>query len=258
MITVLKLMNDFIEIKKTKIQNEEQSSNLLNLIDQCQTNLNLSFVNKIEIDPELLELPIDSLLKKVDISDINTFIFITHRFINKKDRDQHVKMFHRGELVEFLINTREQQELLCCKTKRKDEYIKFSFKFIRRELLKKFRLNLGVEADKMQVKHMFNRKYLKNDKKAILYFESFDVSKKGLKVLNPFAKLKTMMQGVQKNGYIEALIKEYIWEKKSFVLEDSFCFVRFMDEILSRQHKHSMVVQGVLNSLNQFDEFFYV
>jgi hypothetical protein len=226
------------------------------IINKCKNAEN--FTTKIEIQKNLLNLSLEDLIKLIDIKDVNTYLLITHRFISKKDKDQQMKLIHHGKLYEFSLNTFEQQQLLCCKTKRKDELIKFSFKFIRRELVKKFRATVGPTMDKMKVKHMFNKRYLHGNKGAIKYFESFDVSKKGLKILDEFKKLKTMMLGVQKKGYIEALIKEYIWKKGSQILEDSFSFRKFVEEILSRQHKHSMVVQGVLNSLNQFEHFFYV
>ena len=95
---------------------------------------------------------------------------------------------------------------------------------------------------KSKLKKVFYKKYLNGDIQAIKYFESFDLSRKGLETLKEFSELKKMMLLFQEKKYIATLVQEYIFEKSDEVLKEDITFQQFIKEILSRQHKHSVIM----------------
>jgi len=217
--------------------------------------------SKVPVDLELGTLSIEELISKFNVEDFCTYLILGHTYIYKKNKKVKIKIIHKKKLFEFDLTCREQRDILCCKTKRKDELIKLSFKFIRRQVFKNFKQNHKrrfEDTHKSKLKKMFYDKYLNSDNQAIKYFESFDLSRKGLETLKEFGELKKMMVNFQEEKYISALTQDYIFEKSDDVLKEDFSFQQFIKEVLSRQHKHSVVLQGIINSLEQFIEFFQV
>jgi hypothetical protein len=172
-----------------------------------------------------------------------------------------IRVIYQSKEIRFEMTSKEQIRILCCKKKRKDELIKFSFKFIRRHIYLDFRKKYfenDPNVSKKKVKEKFHDIYLNNDKKSIKYFESFDVSRKGLLTLKNFHELKKKIRDFQRSKYLQLLIKEYIFEQSDEILTDDLTFQEFIDDSLSRQHKHIMVIQGVINSLELFIDYFTI
>ena len=260
-LTLMKMVRDFIYIKSEKGELAHDQHQMANLIRLSNHSSQDSFRNKIIIDETLCSLSIDALLSRFDITDFYTYLILGHTYIKKKERQVRVKLKHNDTLYSFIMTSREQRDLLCFKIKRKDELIKFSFKYIRRQIFKEFRekhKRRFEEPDRNKLKQIFFNQYFKGDKEAITYFESFDLSRKGLEILRGYSDLKEMMCSFQEGKYIKSLVHEYIFDKSDDILKEHLGFQGFVKEVLSRQHKHSVVVQGVLNSLDQFIQFFQV
>lgn len=258
-LTLMRLMNDFVEVKTGKSCSTNKY--VESLVRSSRKNSQSSFTNKVKVDVSLLDSSVEQLINLFNIEDFNTYLVLGHTYIYKKNKRIRIKLYHRGELRELDLTCKEQRDILCCKTKRKDELIKFSFKFIRRQVFKKFKQNHKrrfEDTHKSKLKKIFYKKYLNGDEQAIKYFESFDLSRKGLETLKEFSELKKMMLMFQEDKYIAALTQDYIFEKTDEVLKEDISFQQFIKEVLSRQHKHSVVMQGIINSLEQFIEFFQV
>lgn len=257
----MKLVNHFLELKKSPKKNEFKKSEISSLIMDANENLISKMKSKIKIDSDWLQMNLESLIAMFDIRDFMSFLVLAHTNIPKKKKKLKFIINHKNEKIKFEYSIREQVNLLCCKIKRKDELIKFSFKFIRRQILKQFQEENKYKldkSDKLKIKQIFYSKFLNNNNEAIQYFESFDLSRKGLNVLSKYSFLKEMMVKFCFNHYIEAMINDYIYRKSDQIFEEDLNFSVFLTEVLSRQHRHSIVVQGVINSLEQFIEFFKV
>lgn len=257
-LTLMRIMNDFLEIKSSRAAGPKYMDHL---ISNSKKPSPMVFSNKVRVDASLENLSIRQLIDLFDISDFATYLVLGHTYIYKKHKKVRVKVVHRGRVCQFDMTCREQRDILCCKTKRKDELIKFSFKFIRRQVFKNFKQTHKrrfEDTHKSKLKQMFYDKFLCGDAQAIKYFESFDLSRKGLETLKEFSELKNMMVLFQEREYIGALTQDYIFEKSDEILKEDFTFQQFIKEVLSRQHKHSVVMQGIVNSLEQFIEFFQV
>ena len=258
-LTLMRIMNDFLNFK-TNPNSNKKLNYMKDLIENIPKN-NVSYCSKIHVNKSLMNLSIEDLINSFDIEDFTTYLVLGHTYIYKKHKKAKIKIDHKGTIFEFDLTCREQRDILCCKTKRKDELIKFSFKFIRRQVFKIFKMNHKRRFEnthKSKLKKVFYKKYLNGDIQAIKYFESFDLSRKGLETLKEFSELKKMMLLFQEKKYIATLVQEYIFEKSDEVLKEDITFQQFIKEILSRQHKHSVIMQGIINSLEQFIEFFQV
>lgn len=261
MLTLLNLVNQFLEFKIRGQELESGHQLLARLVLRANDNDTQSMSSELRVDPAHLSLSLEQLISLFDIRDFAVYLILAHTYIPKKKKQVKVTLQHKQRRYKFEFSIREQVNLLCCKIKRKDELVKFSFKFIRRQMLRQFQEENKYKLDKSdraRLKHIFYAKFLSNDKNAIRYFESFDLSRKGLKVLSEFTQIKQMMVQFCKNYYIEAMLNEYIYRKSDKILREDLDFVEFLTEVLSRQHKHSVVVQGVMNSLEQFIDFFNI
>lgn len=260
MLTLMRVMNEYLE-EKTQSTPSAEHKTIRTLINNCKRSGGSHFQNRVKVDPSLPTKPLHDLVQLFDVEDFSTYLILAHTYIYKKNKKVAIKIRHKRRTFEFDLTCKEQKDLLCCKTKRKDELIKFSFKFIRRQVFKNFKQNHKrrfEDTQKSKLKDLFYRKFLNGDSRAISYFESFDLSRKGLETLKEFTELKKMMVAFHKDKYISALTQDYIFEKTDDVLKEDISFGQFIHEILSRQHKHSVVIQGIVNSLEQFIEFFQV
>ena len=215
----------------------------------------------IKVPAELLTKDIETLIDMIDIEDIQTFLLLNHIFINNKNIRTKIDIIHKGKLYKFFMSSRMQNLVMCCKTKRKDELVKFSFKYIRKQVYKEFQEKnekMFPGANKYTLKKEFNKRYVGENYKAIDYFESFDLSKEGLCTLKQLKNLNNLMMEFQKTRFIQILINEYIIEKQDLSLRNDLYLKEFLWEVLSRQHKNSMTTMSVLNSLDQFISFFSV
>ena len=215
--------------------------------------------SKENIDPSLIEMSISDLIGQLKIQDVQTFITIGRIMISRKMKKRKVSLIHQGKAIEFYLTKQEQMNVLFCKAKRKDELLKLGFKFIRRQILDEFQEKHKMKVqdpNKMTLKKAFYKNYFGEDQRAAEYFESFDISKKGYDILSNHTKLISKMKNFCSSKFIEDMIKHYILEKSSDVVKKEMNIKEFFVELLSRQHKHSVTIQAIINSQEQIFDFF--
>ena len=257
----MKILNDFFKIKSEKGNMENQQAPLTCLIRSIKNSW-IGHINiKIKVDMSLLSLSIEDLISKIDIRDCASYLIMGHTYLHKHKKETEVNFIHKGEKVKLIFTKKEQKDILCCKTKRKEELNKFSFKFVRREILKIFKEEHETELENKNqefVKKHFYNKVLQGDEQAALAFESLDLPKNSLEHLKVFPLLKQRIKDFNKHHYVEALANKYIMKKPDTVMKEDLAIQDFIEEAMSRQHKNSIVMQGVLNSLEQFICFFRI
>jgi hypothetical protein len=255
----MKVMNEYISLKTSNKKITFKLNAVAYMIELSRQFNGEAMKDKITVDPRLLTLSLEELLNKIDITDLSTYIILNHVYVYKNNQTVEVKLNHKGKDISFSITKKEQRDILCCKTKRKDELVKMSFKFIKRKILKEFELKEKLKNKKIgktSCKNKFFKTFLNGDATGIKFFEFFDLSKKRLKVLKTFSKLMNELKQYKDDKFIKEMIKEYILENSNDLLNEQMGLDGFMTIILSRQHKHSMVVQHILNSLKEFSDFF--
>lgn len=255
-LTLIKLVEQFL-LFKTQNEPENMFMNFfMNDYQLSKDNQNQNNIQLLSIDKDLLDKDIYDMIDQVDIECLQIYIFLSNVFICKKEKKKNISFIYKNFQYEFIYKIDEQERILSCKTKRKDELVKFSFKFIRRQILKDYTIQNKKKHNLNELKYKFYLKYMKSNRKAINYFESFDVSKKGLLILEPYTELIKLIKNFKSKKYIERVIDEYIMLKTDPSITKSISFRNFVEESLSRQHKQSIVIQNIINSLEIFENFF--
>lgn len=257
-LTLIKIVEEFLLYKTQERPMNVYTEFFKKISNLDKNDKNTKIDHTIPINKDHLNKNIYELTEEVDIECLQMYIFLSNIFINKKDKAKNISFIYKNHQYDFIYRMQEQEKMLCCKIKRKDELIKFTFKFIRRQIMRDFMNQYKKKLSYTQLKHKFYSIFLNSDKKAIKYFESFDVSKKGLLILEPFTNLSRLMNEFKSHQYIQRVMEEYIMIKVDPSIKKSISFRSFVEESLSRQHKQSLVVQNIINSLEIFEEFLII
>ena len=252
-LSLLHIMDKFIDYKLSDYKDDKTLMN--QIIRSCNSNTMEYNQFRLKIRRDFLGMSIEDLISKFNMTQINTYIVIAHRIIHKKEKRPKITLQYKSKEIFFWITSKEKMKVLCCKRKRKDELIKFSFKFIRRQILANFKKKHFSQdnwSNKKNIKEKFYQIYFNNNAQAISHFESFDIPQKEIMVLREYKAFKELVLDFQKQNYIPELIRQYIFENKDDILKDNLTFPVFFQNLLLRQHKHIIVLQGIINSLEMF------
>ena len=120
-----------------------------------------SFSNfsKLKVDPSLLEFSIEQLISKINIEDVPLYMWLNKIQI-EKHKDREVKFLDKLGKVHFFKIFFEEKKFVCCRSKRKDEILKFSFKLLRKKMLFRFENNQKLNLkNQMSLKKNLKKKY---------------------------------------------------------------------------------------------------
>jgi hypothetical protein len=260
-ITLMKVMNEYLSLKISKKKITFKLSPVAYMIELSNQFNADAMRNKITVDGGLLSNSLEELLNMVNIEDFRTYIMLNHVYIYKNNQKVEVHVEHRGKQVKVTMTKKEQRDVLCCRTKRKDELVKMSFKFIKRKILKEFekiqkKKNRNIKKNNWKKK--FYKEYFEGNEVGIKYFEFFDLSKKRLETLKRFSKLTQKLKEFHEKQFIKEMVKEYIVDQSKYISDPHLGLDKFVGSLMSRQQKHSMVLQNVLNALKEFGSFFNI
>lgn len=211
---------------------------------------------KYRVDPKLLEMPLARLVSLADVCFFQKYLLLTHVYLTKKFSTKHVTLKLKGELYSFDFSLKEQEQIFCSKSKRRDELIKFSYKFIRKQIFRDFKKGLESGLSNEAAKRRFYSEILENNKEAIDYFNSVDVSKKHLKKFRNCPRIVKLIHEFKDEAYIEQQIETNIFKKAETIFRDDLTFEDFLKCLFCGQHKHSVILQDIINSHNIFHLFF--
>ena len=266
LISVLDIMKIYINLNMNQEiyqnLNMEKSTESLNqkiikkILASKMLNNQMRNNEKFFINRDLLKLSLNELTSKIEIQDIFTYTLLTNVYMSGKENVRQVKLF-TGE--EFKIYIKTNEEILFYKSKRKDELVKFSFKFIRKQLINQHRQKLSISNPKLKaqtVRKHFNTHVLKDDPKVIEYFYSMEVNKKNLRHLTKAPQIIEMANEYKKLFFLQDQINYNIFQKNENIFREDVTLIDFMKKIFIVQNKNNVTLQNVLNSLYVFDSFF--
>lgn len=255
----LRLFKDYISIK-TENKNAKFyfNDNIIKRLKLIIERQELDF-EQFTIQEELLSYSFSELISLIKIEDIQFFIILGNTDFLPKRNTKKIKYRNEiGILKEFELTLFEKENLLLPKIKRKDEKIKFVFKSIRKQLYNKLKKKTKKEISANKLKKMFNEKYLNNNKKAISYFYSNDISKKGLHLIENCTRLIKDMNKYKFNHFLKDHINTCIFKKTENFLECSkLTFNDFLKILFEKQSKQPWILQDILNSIPAFEMFFF-
>ena len=251
------------EIFKTRLSFDVHKGNHQKVKNILQNN---NYYNnkllKYGIDARLFALSLEELMAQVDVCFFQNYLLLTHVYLTKKYSKKTVNLRLRGKSYTFRFTLKEQEQIFCSKSKRRDELIKFSYKFIRKQIFKNFKKELFLRRKDLSsnedAKQEFYAQVLNRNQEAIDYFNSVDVSKKHLKKFEKCRQIVDMIHHYKDNKYIEEQIETNIFKKAETIFRDDLTFENFLKCLFCGQHKHSVILQDIINSHNIFDIFFQI
>ena len=231
-------------------------SKIINLYIEKLDNFRATKIEKLPLCKSLLKLTFPQLLSKIQIKDLYFYLNLNRIYVDKKIGPFYFKLFKKQPNL-FNINIINKAEIICSKNKRKDEIMKFAFKFLRKKILLKFGIDQENEFNtQINLKNEFNKKILLNNKILIEKFYTYNVSKKDIKELKKFPNIFNILKEYFEESLMQDLIKmisefdhsDYTISNKTEFLKTFFC----------NQQKRSLILQDVIIIYNIFSEVFHL
>ena len=159
-----------MDVVKTYINNKTEKIIFSSNISTVTHNENKKIINKFikqdqfkevqkqkfKIDRDLLKLSLTQLLGLLDIRNFPIFIVLSNLFIMKSVPSKMATITLDNKNYSFSVTFEEQQHIMCSKIKRKDELIKFSYRFIRKQIFKRFKEKMISERKMSKLKDIRN------------------------------------------------------------------------------------------------------
>lgn len=247
----------FLEIEGTVTQeNSDLMKKYLSSIAQSSMGKDIP---KFKIEPELLNLSLRELVLKVTIIDLEDFLFLSRLYLPNKGLEKPLIFVRNDQTIPLTLTVKEQSSLFCTKTKRKDELVKFGFKFVRKRILNDFsraKSRKLTKPNKDGLKDLFKKEMLCNNTKISNAFYGVDLAKKQLPLLRQSKRLIEKIKFFLGNSYIKDQISYNIFQKNEAALDPGYSLQQYLKVYFANQHKNRLVLQDVLNSLKVFSEFF--
>lgn len=213
---------------------------------------------RLKICPSLLRLKLKELVDLVDIDDLQFYQWMNRIYLDKKRNSKWV-IFQDifGKQASFQLSFEEKRDIICSRTKRKDEILKFSFKFLRKRLLLKYREDHKMGGqNQIKLKTVFNTRVLKDDAEIIKHFYSYDVSKKNLLALKNHADISAHLIRHFYNHFMCDSVENILSFQQESILKSEMPPEKFLETLFSSQQKKSLVLQDVFNIFQIFHEYF--
>lgn len=214
---------------------------------------------KININENYKSMNLEKLILNISMPKIQIFIFFSKINMNDFPKPQTIKFKTDSQSDEHVItlNSFEKDKILCGKSRRKDEKIKYAFKGIRNRLYQNFCQKDKIKTPAKILKKKFNKKYLFDNEKAINYFYNNELSKSGLYCLKELTLLRKDMINYKNNNYIGDMVQISIFSKPNeLLLQDCPSFSNFEKLLFHPQSKVSWFLQDILSTIPAFESFF--
>lgn len=259
LICLINISENFI---KCKINSSHIDESISDLIHQCHVKKSKDIILKIDdkfpIPERLISMNIEQLVDEVKIEAVQNYLLMIHVYIPHKKWIVDIPINIEGQITQINLSNIEQEIILCGKLKRRDEYIKLGFKFVRRHLLKNFAKKKKIKfnlQNSERIKELFNNQFFGNDKQAISFFESFDLTKKNIYLIKRHPELLNNFESFINESFLYSFVIDYIFKKDNLVMHKTTTLFNFLKEILSRQHKHSIMFFDILNCFQALKDF---
>lgn len=259
-ICIIQHLTTFHDFIKIKSENSKKYRSCKNNFENLKKIIYLQELGEkeLKINTDLLQLPLNQLIKMISIQEFQLFISISNVDFLPKRNSRVVSYLDENENnINFELSIFEREFIFCSKVKRKDEKIKFVFKSIRKQLYILFSHKHRNNIAASKLKQLFNDRYLNGNKKAIKYFYSNDISQSGLMILKNFNRLIKNIRDYKDKCFISDQLEICVFRKsEDFLVKQNSNFNDFFKMIFDRQSKHTWILQDILNSLPVFEKFF--
>lgn len=157
MITVLDIMKLYINynVQKNVYRKSQFCSSMpilkynlsiikeINSLKNNHSSMIFPLNKQFKICESLLSKSLQNLTNLVNVMDVSTYVLLTNVYMSGKENFRKIYLY-TGET--FTVNIKINEEVLFYKSKRKDELVKFSFKFIRKQLINRHRKEISIHT----------------------------------------------------------------------------------------------------------------
>lgn len=151
--------------------------------------------------------------------------------------------------INIEYNHRKREKIICSKFKRRDEILKFSYKFIRRKLITNYAKSEGFENNPFSVKKLlFEHDFIKNDKSLKKNFFCYEVSKKNLEFLKKNKIISQKLKNYYKNDFLKDMLEELNSHNYDFIFDRENTLSEFLEILYSVQMKKNINVFDIFTS----------
>lgn len=220
--------------------------------------LNNSKNTKLPICLNLVNKNLIELISLFNYNDFKFYFNINRIFIQKKFQLKNYFFKIDKNKIKIKYNQKIKDQIICSKIKRRDEILKFSYKFIRRKLILMFADKNGyTQLSFSQKKKKFEDVIIKNDSILKSNFFCYEVSKKNLKYLKNHSVIGPQIKSYYKNHYLIDLINETINNDYDFVFTENNSIKDFLEILYCVQLKKNMNILDIFTSYEVLGQYIF-
>lgn len=210
-------------------------------------------ISKLPTCTDLYNKSIQDLVMMFNSEDLYFYSLLNKCFIGKRDAPK--SFIFKDKQIE--LNFWMKESFVAAKNKRYDEIIKFSFKFVRRQVLfqfqKKFEFN---NLNQKQLKLKFNEMILEGKKELIDNFFSYEVSIQSLKIINSNPILNNIILDYIENDFISDFLYEIGNCNHSEIFSNHLLLGNFYEMMFSIQQKKKLMLEDLYTSFTHLKKYF--
>ena len=215
-------------------------------------------MNKLELCKDLKLKSLSELISMISAGDLQFYLWISRILIDKSNKkDSFTYCSNSKNVITFKINSKERRELICSKSKRKEEVLKFSFKFLKKGILEDFKMAHGeLLKSRSSTKKLFNTKMLNDDPRLVKQFCNYKVSKMSLGQLKKIPVLKKLFEQQFQESFVLKGIQEVSSRRHEEMMNDTLSVDEFLNAIYMSQQKNALSLQDILSMFQIFGNCF--
>lgn len=259
LISICNMTHDFIKFQQRN-ENNKGNFKIVSMNDEVFKHIIQMGTNekemKLQIDPNLKNLSLLSLMRKFDINTFQNFVFISGiRFENSPlDKTVRVLVNQVPKVVSFPPTI--QTELFILKRKRKDDMMSSLLKFAQRHILNMYKEVKDFKLVK-SLKKEFKEDYFKDDPETAKVYYCNLFNRKNLCKLGVNKRLLAQIKLCYEPHVIPKMFHEYFMKAKSIPVLDLKTDKFFSKDFVKLLQKKHMNLNDAIFSFYRIEDYIF-
>lgn len=207
-------------------------------------------VDKFRSNKGLMDLSLEDLVSLLDLRDVKLFSFLNGVFLSNQSPSKRINLELNGQRFRFKFEISHKNLILMTKSKRKDEYIKLGFKFIKKKMISNYKdRELSVNSHLLpykEIKASFFKNVLRNKKSLIRIFDKAEPTKKDFKLMNSTHFVKEKIEEMILESLQRDLILEKVVGPSDKMMRDDVSAFEFLKIFFGSQQRKSLSLQDTI------------
>ena len=164
---------------------------------------------KFRCPENAFEYNLSKMISLINLEDVSLYGFFNNIYLNQKRDSKKVKIKIKNKEFEFKMKASHKNLVLMTKNKRRDEYIKLGFKFLKKILFKEIK-NDNPSEKIIKIKEKFFKEKLKEDFKLKKLFEKSEPTSKDFQIIKKNKNLLNEIKEILNKSFLNEIIKDKI------------------------------------------------